>query len=86
MKVETDDLVCQAEIAEMAGVRDSAVSNWRNRDIGFPLPHVTLRLGSLWLREEVETWLAERASKTEQSRQRAISYHERRLQELRRQA
>lgn len=83
MLIDTDNVVCMTEIAEMAGVTPSAISNWRKRNVGFPQPIVTLRIGALWHRPDVEEWIAGRKAIHEQSKKRAITYHENKLRELR---
>jgi predicted DNA-binding transcriptional regulator AlpA len=82
MVIDTDKVICLTEIAEIAGVSVSAVSNWRRRHNDFPQAHVSMRLGDLWLREDVEHWLATRHANVELQRRRAIEYHARRLREL----
>lgn len=53
----SDRLVGIAEIAEMAGVSGSAVSNWRNRYDDFPNSVADLRMGPVFFRASVEKWL-----------------------------
>lgn len=55
--VDVDDLVSVSEIAAMAGVSSSAVSNWSRRHTDFPKPVVTLGGRHAYLRPEVERWL-----------------------------
>jgi hypothetical protein len=57
----SDALVSASEIAEMAHVTPSAVSNWRKRFPDFPAPAGTAPTGGdLFARADVATWLAER--------------------------
>lgn len=54
-------LVTASEIAEIAGVGQSAVSNWRRRFDDFPQPAGTAPSGGdLFRRDEVERWLSAR--------------------------
>ncbi len=48
------------EIAERLGVKPATVHKWRQRNLGFPPPHVTLRVGPIWDWHEVEQWAATR--------------------------
>ena len=52
-----DDLVGISEIAEMAGVKSAAVSNWRTRFDDFPPPLVMLRSGPVFSRSQVRRWI-----------------------------
>jgi transcriptional regulator with XRE-family HTH domain len=57
------ELVSLGDVARMAGVLPSAVSNWRHRSRSFPEPWGTWGEAgglALWLRVDVETWLADR--------------------------
>jgi hypothetical protein len=55
--VRLKDLVGASEIAERLGLnKRSVVHDWRARNIGFPEPVLTLRMGHLWLWPEVERW------------------------------
>lgn len=56
------DLVGSSEIAQRAGVRSSAVSNWRTRSETFPLPVAPLRMGPVFRWEPVQQWLANRGT------------------------
>jgi N-6 DNA Methylase len=57
----SDELVSASEIAEMAHVTPSAVSNWRKRFPDFPAPAGTGSTGGdLFERADVETWLEQR--------------------------
>ncbi len=60
------ELIGIAEIAELAQVGASAVSNWRTRSITdpFPKPLAKLRSGPVFDKAEVVAWLA-RNSKLE---------------------
>lgn len=61
MKVELDELMSTSAIAELAGVTMAAVSNWQARYPEFPEP-VWVGAGTrLWLRPQIEAWLADRA-------------------------
>ncbi len=53
-------LVGIAEIAEIAGVQRTAVSNWRKRNLDFPVPVVDTPSGLLFDLGEVERWLIEK--------------------------
>lgn len=54
----TNELVGVAEIAELAGVSRSAVSNWiKRRPKGFPAPASESRSGPMYNRDEIATWL-----------------------------
>lgn len=65
MKVDPTDLVGTKDIADMASVSLSAVSNWKARDVGFPRPIITVNQGAtdLYLRQHVEQFLAYRRRK-----------------------
>ena len=53
-----DDLVGVAEIAELAGVSRSAVSNWiKRRPKGFPNPTSKSRAGPMFSRDAIAIWL-----------------------------
>lgn len=55
--------VSVGEIAEMAGVSPSAVSNWRRRHKDFPLPVEATAGGDLFELESVTSWLDSRGKK-----------------------
>lgn len=55
------ELVGIAEIAKMAGVSRSAVTNWRVRDRRFPAPVADLASGPVFNRERVATYLKKRS-------------------------
>lgn len=58
MSIDRDIPVTAAQIAKMAGVRPSAVSNWRRRHDDFPPPVGTgPRGGDLFSRDAVSAWL-----------------------------
>ena len=52
-----ETLVAAADIARLAGVGRSAVSNWRRRYAGFPQPAAGTPASPLFALAEVETWL-----------------------------
>ena len=54
----------KTEIANVAGVAPSAVSNWLKRDVGFPEPAIVSISGrcQLWDIEKVQAWLVSRES------------------------
>lgn len=52
-------LIGLPDIAEIAGVRRNAVSNWRKRHSDFPTPVVDTPSGQLFDAGDVETWLIE---------------------------
>ena len=55
---DNDVPITATEIAQMAGVGPSAVSNWRTRDVGFPAPIARGARGvALFSRREVTEWL-----------------------------
>lgn len=54
---ELEILIGLRDIAEIAGVRPSAVSNWRKRHEDFPTPRVKTAAGALFDLHEVEAWL-----------------------------
>lgn len=55
--VHLSDLVGASEIADRLGLnKSSVVHDWRTRDLGFPAPVLTLRMGHLWLWPDVEKW------------------------------
>lgn len=86
MLIDTDKVVSKIEIAEMAGVIPSAVSNWTVRHHSFPQPIVTLRIGALYDRVEVEAWLLDRGIKAEQTKAAQIARLEARLEKLKRES
>jgi chromosome partitioning protein len=57
-----EDFVGLAEVAEMAGVSRTVVSNWRTRDTRFPLPEADLRSGPVFRREAIEKYLGRKAN------------------------
>jgi len=54
-------LVGQAEIAELAGVRPGSVGVMAARG-QLPAPVAELRMGRVWLRSDIDLWLAGRKS------------------------
>lgn len=54
---DLDVLLSIGDIAELADVTRSAVSNWRKRHEDFPAPRVRAAAGSLFDLDEVEEWL-----------------------------
>lgn len=55
--VDIDDLVDTAEIAERLGLASSSVvRDWRRREVGFPAPVLTLRIGAIWHWPDVAAW------------------------------
>src|SRR5215831_14093743 len=52
-----ETLVAAADIARLAGVGRSAVSNWRRRYAGFPKPVAGTAASPLFALAEVEAWL-----------------------------
>jgi chromosome partitioning protein len=60
-KVDVDDLVGAAEIAERLGLAHrETVHNWRRRYPDFPAPIAELRQGLLWSWPDVERWARQR--------------------------
>ena len=56
-KVDVDDLVGAAEIAERLGIkRPHLIHDWRRRHAEFPQPVVELKGTLIWLWPEVEQW------------------------------
>jgi len=56
-KVDVDDLVGAAEIAERLGVkRPHLIHDWRRRHPEFPQPVLELKGTLIWLWPEVERW------------------------------
>lgn len=70
-------LVTAADIARMAGVGRSAVSNWRRRYAGFPQPVAGTSASPLFTLTEVESWLRDQGKLLE------VPLAERAWQELR---
>lgn len=58
--MESDDLISLSEIARLAGVNKSAVTNWRDRYPDFPKPQPTSERGIFFRRADVAAWLRER--------------------------
>ena len=59
--INTDDIVGIYEIAEYAGVRTTAVINWKNRYSDFPKPVGVLKATPIYNMKEVKLWLEKRA-------------------------
>lgn len=59
MKIDPNDLVSTKDIAILAGVRSTAVTNWKSRHSDFPQPIVIVGNGELplYLRQHVEQYL-----------------------------
>ena len=56
-KVDVDELVGTAEIAERLRVkRAEVVHDWRRRHADFPAPVARLRIGYVWHWPDVEAW------------------------------
>jgi hypothetical protein len=81
--IDTDKLICKAEIAELAFVTPSAVSNWITRLPSFPKPVVTLRIGALYDRDAIQEWLSDREALDHARAERAIELAEARVERLR---
>jgi chromosome partitioning protein len=58
--VPRDDLIGLHEVALLAGVRASAVANWRARHADFPAAVAELRSGPVFDRDQVQRWLRRR--------------------------
>lgn len=52
-------LVSTFEIGQRLDVNPGTVHQWRHRDLGFPPPLVTLRVGPIWDWPTVEAWAKE---------------------------
>jgi hypothetical protein len=79
------ELVSLGDVARMAGVIPSAVSNWRKRSSSFPDPWGSWgdRGGlALWLRADIEAWLADREAVRARRQAARIARLERELQDL----
>ena len=75
MMVDTKDLVCSTDIAEMFGVTRSAVSNWAARTSGTPFPEPVARIGMgpLYSRKAVLAWYrARHEGRARQLEQQAV--------------
>ena len=57
------ELIGLREIAELGGVRPSAVANWRRRHADFPAPSAELSSGPVFDRENIQRWLRRRRPK-----------------------
>lgn len=56
------ELVGQREIAQMAGVKDPVIANWRTRR-NFPEPVAVIAAGSIWDKVVIAAWLEENCDK-----------------------
>jgi type I restriction enzyme M protein len=65
--IDQPALVGIPQIAEIAGVGRSAVSNWRKRHADFPAPKVQTPSGALFDLREVEDWLIEQGKISERA-------------------
>jgi chromosome partitioning protein len=61
--MDRDDLVGLYEVALLAGVRPSAVANWRTRHPDFPSAIAELASGPVFDRDQVQRWLRRRRAK-----------------------
>lgn len=59
MLVDTEDLVSNADIARLAGVTRSAVTNWQSRHADFPAPVASFgnEKMKLYLWPQVRDWI-----------------------------
>jgi chromosome partitioning protein len=62
MPFDNDQLIGLFEVAEMAGVSKTAVSNWRTRDGRFPKPIADLRSGPVFRADQIRRYLKRRKS------------------------
>lgn len=60
MRVFSDDLVANGDIAKRLGVKPNVVSNWRKRHSSFPEPLVELSTGPVWDWVDVSEWVDKR--------------------------
>lgn len=63
MQVNTEDLVDAGEVAELLGLgQRQSVNTYRKRYPDFPEPVITKNSGlcTLWLRQDIERWNANR--------------------------
>lgn len=75
-RVDPDELVSAADIADIFAVGAPAVSNWLKRHADFPNPVALVARGRtyLWLRSDVVRWYANRYPKgVEGLRKRALA-------------
>lgn len=56
-----DELVSTTDIAAIAGVERSTVSNWKRRHEDFPMPAGRNSRGPLYARQDVADWLSTRS-------------------------
>jgi predicted DNA-binding transcriptional regulator AlpA len=57
MRVDVDNLIDTAGIAERVGVQPSTIHQWRQRALTFPNPVRVFKIGPVWNWPEVERWL-----------------------------
>lgn len=65
LQIDTDDLIDAQGIADLLGLSHrSSVSTYRRRHSDFPTPVIDMGAGRclLWLRADIEAWVAERRS------------------------
>jgi hypothetical protein len=55
-RVEVDQLVGAAEIADRLGVAPRTVHDWGRRSLGFPAPVAKLKVALVWAWPDVEKW------------------------------
>lgn len=68
MRVDLDELIDAAEVAELLGLaRRQAVSTYRRRYPDFPSPLLEKNSGkcSLWRRSDVERWRQDRSDRSQ---------------------
>jgi predicted DNA-binding transcriptional regulator AlpA len=58
-KVDPADLLGAAEVAELLGVAPKTISSYLARGL-MPKPVRRLRSGPVWVRADIEAWVAER--------------------------
>lgn len=58
----SEELVGLAEVAELASVSRTVVSNWRARDARFPAPIADLRSGPVFSRDDINKYLRRRGT------------------------
>lgn len=56
---EPFDLVGMADIAVRLGVKTATVSQWRNRNTGFPMPMMFVSKSPIWNYPDVQKWAEE---------------------------
>jgi len=56
-KIDVDELVGTAEIAQRLGARNpELVHDWRRRHPDFPQPVARLKIGFVWVWLDIEAW------------------------------